>query len=356
MDESYTYLNDDQLHQLFDFCVPQQLDTVTVHLCIYDINTKCKVVSYTNSGEEKVISMPFLKYIVQQTDSNFIFPQFQLQCSDDNDTLLRNESLLRIMDILGLTQDVSNPSTNISKAFKGFVLCPSNKDVLAVYDFSILRTSFSQTNEIINLQKFKWCIVDDLVFEKHIYGLPIDPIIVSTFHRYHYLWKIKYHGREIDTPFALYNVKEDDNDIYTNEMSPTSTADTIFKYQSIVKIGETTDTYNHGDVIGEMHLFSATPVMQLTLAETLKLQRYAVFTTGCKYIVDEAFNTYMTEYTQKKGNVVWTTQEDTLKVSTDEDTDYDYVSVSSIYFIENKLFSKLMPLWGIRQPYRFEMI
>lgn len=349
MDESYTYLNDDQLHQLFDFCVPSQLDMVTVHICIYDINTKCKIVT----GEETEISMPFLKYIVQQTESNYIFPRFQLQCSDNNDTILRDESLLRILDVLGLSQDVNKPPEN---AFKGFVLCPTNKDVLAVYDFNALRASFSQNSEIINLQKYKWSIVDDLVFEKHIHGIPVDPIITSTFRSHKYLWTIKYNGREIDTPFALYNVKEDDHDIYTNEMSPLTTADTIFKSQSIVKIGEATDAYKHGDEIGDMHLFSAKPVMQLTPEETLKLQRYAVFTTGCKYIVDEVFNAYMSEYTRTTGTVAWTPLENTLKPSENEDTDHDYMSVSSIYFIEDKLFSKLVPIWGIRQPYRFEML
>jgi hypothetical protein len=41
---------------------------------------------------------------------------------------------------------------------------------------------------------------------------------------------------------------------------------------------------------------------------------------------------------------------------TKDEHEMENMMVSSLYFVEDKLFSTQTPLWGIRQPYRFEMI
>lgn len=371
MDASYTYLNNDELHQIFDYCVSSQPTTntnvYTVYLCIYDINRSCKVTTYNDSGIETETMMPFLKYIVRQVDTQYTFPSFQHTClsdSDENETDIINASFLRILDILGLSTDPTMNAMDVKTAFKGFV-AGTGSAVFTVFDFATLMTYFNQIQtqtQNIDISAYKWAVVDELVFEKRILGINVNPVISSTFARHPYLWNIKYNGREIDFPFCLLNVKPS-NDLYINEMSPFSQSDTIFKHQSIVKIGESEDEYKYGSIYGDMHLFSARPVRESTQQEHIQLQRYAVFTTGCKYVVDDGFNDYMKSRTQQMWNGLPTTN--TLNpISSTEETEDDTkdehemenMMVSSLYFVEDKLFSTQTPLWGIRQPYRFEMI
>lgn len=368
MDTSYTYLNNDELHQVFDYCVSSQSNTntnvYTVYLCIYNINTQCKVVSYDDSDKETETMMPFLKYIVRQVDTQYTFPSFQHTCSndsDENETAILNASFLRILDILGLTIDSTMNAMDIKVAFKGFV-SSSESCVFTVFDYAALMTYFTQTQtREIDISAYKWAIVDELVFEKRILGVQVDSIISTTFAKYPYLWNIKYKGRDIDFPFCLLNVKPYDG-TYINETSPFSQSDTIFKHQSIVKIGESEDEYKYGNIYGDMHLFSASPVRESTTQEYIQLQRYAVFTIGCKYVVDDGFNAYM-----KTRNEMWNPLPTNTPIppshenvqdedETKDEMEMENMMVSCIYFVEDKLFPTPVPLWGVRQPYRFEIL
>lgn len=376
MDVSYTYLDNDELHQIFDYCVSSPSNTNTnvysVYLCIYDINRNCKVVTYTETGTESETIMPFLKYIVRQTDTHYTFPSFQHACSndsEDNETIIINSCFLRILDILGLSTS-PDPTMNpldIKTAFKGFVRA-NETAVFAVFDFAKLMAYFTQIQShtySIDITGYKWAIVDELVFEKRVLGVIVDPVISSTFAKYSYLWNIKYRGREIDFPFCLLNVKSSDES-YINEPSPLSISDTVFKQKSIVKIGESDDKYKYGSVYGDMHLFSNKPVRETVPHEHMLLQRYAVFTIGAKYIVDDVFNTYMKSKTEQTGqtwnplpiteSLTQTQPSSEEEEDTKDEQEIENMMVSCIYFIEDKLFSAQVPLWGIRQPYRFEMV
>lgn len=375
MDASYTYLDNDELHQIFDYCISSPSNTNTnvysVYLCIYDINKNCKVITYNDVGTEIETMVPFIKYIVRQTDTHYTFPSFQHTCSNDsgdNETSIINSCFLRILDILGLspTTDPTVNSLDIKTAFKGFVHA-NETSVFAVFDFAKLMAFFTQiqshTQGGIDITGYKWAIVDELVFEKRVLGINVDPIISSTFAKHSYLWNIKYGGREIDFPFCLLYVKPDYAS-YINETSPFTISDTVFKHQSIVKIGESEDEYKYGSVYGDMHLFSNKPVQEMTQQEHMLLQRYAVFTIGCKYVVDDGFNTYMSLKAEQSGQAWNPLPVTALHITSTEDDETDAndeqemenMMVSCIYFVEDKLFSSQTPLWGIRQPYRFEMI
>ena len=383
--EEYSFLEDDPLHQLFDYCVSdtnQSVSALTVHICLYYINNHCKIIN--NKGEQ--ISMPFLKYIVQRSETNYIFPQFTYQCihnSEENDQKIRNEALTLIMNTFQFIIQIDDENTisEIQKAFKGFVLSSNKTELFMVYDYGVITKHFTKshtqtpniplgvetypnTPPILNRLQYKWAIVDELVFQKKIYHIPILPIISETFIQNPLLWNIKYsQTTDLDFPFSLYSVVTDENGSWINEKTPPSQEDFNMKKQSIVKIGEADDAYKYGDDYGNMYLFSPKPIYSTEANQIEYYQRYAVFTIGAKYVLDPTYHSSFIQHMEGQtggdpeigSQPILDTVGEVDTATQQEDKEIENMYVSSIYFVEDGLF-EAQPIWGIRELSRFELL
>jgi hypothetical protein len=351
--DEYTYLDDEPLHKHFDYCINSGENAHEIYICLYDIQYGCRVVDYgINGNEEKEIHMPFLKYLVIQ-ESNYTFPHFHFECiddSDENEQKVKNEAMIQILNMLNLKQNHEEASKilDLDKCFKGYVY--EQNVVLMVYDFMEILQLFGQQSQVQHLySKHMWAIVDELVFEKQILGKPIQSEICDLMVRNPLLWNIYYQGRELDFPFSLLYIHQKD-DVWQNEKMPTSAADVAMKMQSMVKIGEADDSYKYGDEYGELHLFASKPLYDTAPEDKKHYQRYAVFTIGAKYILDPNYHGDLMQANEMLGGDAQNVENENV-----EEEDIYKMSISSLYFVEDKLFGPLQ-VWGIRELSRFMII
>lgn len=367
----YSFLEDSPLHQLFDFCAPSN-SSPQIYICIYDINSNCKVIDYSQDKNGKEINVPFLKYAVIKGETQYDFPAFTFHCvenSDDNDIQVKNDALAHILDTFGLVptnMPLAPSAPALETAFKGYVPLVSSAaeggdGIMVVYDYSVIRTHFMRSPDgVLPQAKYVWAVVDELVFEKTIYGTPFNPLLSETLCRTPILWNIVSNGREIDFPFSLYSVKCDENGIWINERLPSTPEDIAMKKQSLVKIGEATDEYKYGDDYGDMYLFVSRPIHQATAEDVAAMARYAVFTSGAKYVLDETHHSALLQQREQLGGEIGASimeAEETKDPETQtEEMDIHNMSVSSLYFVEHKLFATPLPCWGIRKISYFELV
>jgi hypothetical protein len=348
----YTYLHDSPLSQVFDFCVPDQAGKVAipVYICIYQIVRSCSIEIQQNGALNK-ITMPFLKFLVEPKHNEMSFPSFEYLCdsssSENNDTLFRNTCLMRLLEIIGpKEQKDAGVETLYDAAFKGMIY--NDGALLVVFDYEIIQTHFVQPNT------HQWAIVDEIVFESSIAGVPMDSKIVAIFRKNELLWNIVYSGGYVDFPHILYSVVNTSNTgspVWKNELVEiaTTTEDAVFRKSSLM-IGQKTEDYVSGTVdgstYGDRYLFSVHPIVAENLPQC---KRYAVFVVGAKYILDKTFHA---KYMEQRGMAV----ESEPKVVSPEDDDNETLEdlVPTIYFVETSGAATLM--WGVRSVSQFEAI
>lgn len=393
MEHTYTFLNDDPLHKSFDICVGD-ISNVQIQLCMFDISTECSITVYDEiSQTQQSIPMPFLKYMLELSNNQFVFPQFTYSCinnsSEDNDAQFQTECITQLTSKLGLSQSGATVSPNtleLRNAFQGMVVRQST--VFVFYNYQIISQHFAPTpaSAIAGLPaelpvsppsttKFVWGIVDEVVFKKYILETPVDPAISKLFLDMDILWNIERDGGYIDLPFALHMVVETPDGKFENERQTTivaSQSSTVFDKPSVSKsIGKNTDAYVYGDIYGDMFLFSTTAIQP-----NMPRIRYAVYISGAKYVLDDnlhlAFKQYMQQETQNlpqtggNDDVInkdaypavenaMEDSEDTSDIEEDEleeEQTVNNMSVSAIYFVETQKLSS-QQLWGVRKETRF---
>jgi len=353
---------------------------------LFSINTACKMKVYGESDENvddaELITMPFLKFMVEKQDGidvKYDFPRFTYSCiAEDNTTHLQSEAFLALTNKLGLAQKPANQINNtasLEDAYQGFVLHNDklymffNYDLILQHFTTISPTTINNSNNALpassvaeiqatNVSEYTWAIVDELVFQKQCNHVPVEPSISQLFLDNPILWNIEYRGTYLDFPFCLYGVVENsENDTLMNEhRSVTQTIIPNTPHKLI--IGHTTDNYEFGNDFGEMYLFSNSTI----IPQDRESAKYAVFVSGVKYLINETqhanFFKYMeTEINNNLGNVTKTivggdddnTNNNEINVNEESEED-DNSEVHVIYFIEPKLNKQL---WGVRHAYRF---
>jgi len=391
--EQYYFLKDEPLHKDYDLC---SIDTPRQQcaLCVFSINSDCRMTVYSDTEEPDIIVMPFLKYLVEKVQSPeplFQFPQFTYTCIDtDNSVHLQSEALLAITTKLGLAQ-LSNPTPDtpaLETAYQGFLL--HDNILYMFYNYDILAQHFtpsapkapiptqpfvpaSQTTvpaTTTNTSAYTWGIIDELVFRRSIDGVKVDPAISTVFRANPVLWNIEYQGSILDFPFCLYGVEYSDTGEFVNEHSPTQSTNRATPYTvSKPSIGRATDLYVFGEEYGEMYLFSNSAIQP----NDTNCVKYAVFVSGCKYLTDNEKHGEFIQYMERETSAVIRggadrpfaggafgadlfgfgsdapSDEDTTS-DNDEEEENDYSEVPAIYFVEPKVEQQV---WGVRQPHRF---
>lgn len=392
--DEYLFLKDEPLHKDYDLCSP---DTSTQEcvLCIFSINAECSMKVYSDeTGDATPITMPFLKYLVEKTPTQVQFPQFMYTCVDtDNSTQLQNEAMVALTVKLGLTQTPTGPTSTVPQtptgpttgttvpqttpqtqtspletAYQGFIL--HDQVLYMFYNYDVILQHFSvisptQLNQIepTNTSAYGWAIVDELVFQRHVDGVPVINEIGDLFRANPILWNIEYQGTYLDFPFCLYGVEENNDHQFINETrQSTKQTTSVSPYvASKPTIGRATDTYVFGEEYGEMYLFSNTAI-----GSTTSLSKYAVFVSGCKYLLNtehhdtfmkymasvlppdahasDVSDTHLSEQSDKNG------EEEENGEGEEEKEEEDNSEISVIYFVEPSIQKQL---WGVRHTHRF---
>jgi|LauGreDrversion4_2_1035121.scaffolds.fasta_scaffold00982_4 hypothetical protein len=377
----YTFLEDEPFHLLFDMCVSGTNNTWSIHLCIVDVNTQCKIVAYSNSSVSEETQLPFIRYVLQHTLSNteepgagiLRFPTFSFECvnnTEENDQQIRNQALTHILQTFGWSPRPGSSPEEAAKAFRGFIPMKSEGCVMMVYDYRILRQHYQPMAEVSqNVPRRLWGIVDEVVFERAVLGVPIAPEICDTVRDTPLLWNIQYKGRDMDFPFSLLSVRYSyiDDEEWSNEKVSPYVEDRMMKQQSLVKIGSATDSYTYGGDYGDLYLFSAKPLYDTAPGDLLTYQRYAVFTVGAKYQLDEKQHSAIFAVREQLGGndigndiaELFGDADVDMGLDADADADADTKAnetiVPCLYFVETQLRHP-MPLWGIREISRFAVL
>ena len=230
---------------------------------------------------------------------------------------------------------------------------------MMVYDYRVLRQHYQPLAEVSqNVPRRIWGIVDEVVFERAVLGVPIVSSVCDTVRDTPVLWNIWYKGREMDFPFSLLSVRHsaEEGQQWTNEKASPFADDRMMKQQSLVKIGTATDAYTYGDDYGDLYLFSAKPLYDTAPGELLSYQRYAVFTMGAKYHLDEKHHSdILAVREQLGGDDIAEAIPDTDASVKAEEGEKELHIVPCLYFVEDKL-AHPMPVWGIREISRFTML
>ena len=365
----YTYLHDNPLSQVFDFCVPDHVGNVAipVYVCIYSIVRKCSI-ELEENGEMQHVAMPFLKFLMEHKSNEITFPSFEYICdnssSETNETLFRNMCLMRVLEIAGEKEQMNESASKFTpiydNAFKGMLY--HDNAVLVMFDYDALQTHFVQP------EQQSWAIVDEIVFNASVAGVPVDSRVVSIFRKNKLLWNIGYSGGYVEFPHVLYsvvNVSNSSTPSWKNEMTrttPGSPEEAAFRKSSLM-IGQKTDDYVCGSVdgskYGDRYLFSVYPIVAETLPQC---KRYAVFVVGANYVLDKTFHA---EYMAKRSVPTNPTRIDgddaatlgdsaTLGVGDSDNADTLYELIPAIYFVETTAAATLM--WGVRSYSQFTAI
>ena len=388
--ETYYYLKDEPLHKDYDLCSPETQEQKCA-IVLFSMNIDCRMKVYDSAGlNGELITMPFLKFMVERVSSPDIamqFPEFTYTCVDtDNSTQLETEAMLAITNKLGLAQRSAEEGTpTLETAYQGFVLHEDvlfmfyNYDVISQY-FTHNTTNTTNTTNITNITNnpnnpnlpnevpttntsaYTWAIVDELLFQRQVDGVPVANGITELFRSNPILWNIEYQGANLDYPFCLYGVEEGDttSPSLVNEHNNGNTnrqTNTPYTKQK-QSIGRATELYSLGEEYGEMYLFSNTTIQP----NDTNCVKYAVFVSGCKYVLDEikhnAFIEYMTTATHGMsapvygGGIMDYIDVGLDEVAVDEEKD-DHGEVSALYYVEPMVDKQI---WGVRHSHRFVVL
>jgi hypothetical protein len=304
------FLSDDELSQDFEFCVPD-IPSVKVFLAIYKINGTCYI---------ETTPMPFLKYMVEIGETA-TFPSFDFECSSMEEEKFKTELVMFLMQVLNIEDDSGDL---YERAFRGMVFNPDHKCLFIMIDYAKCNAPPTNTET--------WAIVDELVFERRVWNLPVDIPVSDTFRKNEILWTLP----NTEIPVSLYMIKEDQNGIYSTDLSPNTESPTLFMH------GDTIDTYKYADEYGDMYIFTQNPLLDDGTGSDRKYARYAVFTPGAKYLLEDQ---YHHDYLQSL-HIISNTNKD---VNAND-------AVSTIYFVEDKITKLPTQLWGMKDSSRFVRI
>ena len=308
------FLADTELSRDFDFCVPDILH-VKVFLAIYDI----MLIGATN---------PCLKYMVEIGETA-TFPSFEIACADDNPEHFKTEAVLFLMQVLNMGEESGDV---YERAFRGMVFNPEHKCVVAVFDYRECKSTQTHTKT--------WAVVDELVFERRVWNVPVDKAVSDTMRQNALLWTLP----NADPPISLYMIKETGEGVFATDVSPSAEAPTLFMH------GDTIDTYKYGDEYGDMYIFSQKPLFDDGTGSDRKYARYAVFAHGAKYLLEDQYHHAYLESLDAEED-----QESESGESEPEEEEEDEL-VDAIYFVEDKITKVPTQLWGIKESSRFVRI
>ncbi len=325
------FLSDNELSRDIDMCVSTpDLPAIKIYVGIFDIDGSCKI-----NGE----TMPFLKYVIEP-GSTITFPSIELACSEveSNDEYFKTETTLFLMQILGIKGQPSDP-TFYDQVFRGMVFNATHKCCLAMFDYRKCLTLLGDNSSEEGMVLLTWAIVDELVFERRVWNIPVDVAVSDTMRQNPVLWKLS-----VAFPFAEYMVKETESGVFTTDLSPNNNAPTLFQH------GDTIDSYKYGEEYGDVFIFTQKPLLDDGTGSDRKYARYAVFTDGAKYILEDQHHHEYLEYVSKK-NVGSHTSDYNADAG-----DVEVAAPDVIYFVEDRITRSPTQMWGVRESDRFVRI
>jgi hypothetical protein len=268
--DKYLYLHENVLHNEIDWCIPTSDKPFVVALCIVRMNRGASRVSY---NEERVVfdPTPFLQFVVEyhslaekspESPAMYMFPMMNYACLDnDNQSHFEETCISHAIDILKLEQIPNAPAVS---AYKGFVM--HHEIVFAVIDYDELAQQFQPSAD-----PPMFAIADELVLQKRILGIPVDPNVSSMLEEHPYMWTIESEGETIPVPLCLYHCCLSHNESYDETYS----SHPIYENAQSEHVKEQIDhpLYN------EMYVFSKQPLAGVDPlgATPAPYQRYAVF-------------------------------------------------------------------------------
>jgi hypothetical protein len=258
--EQYRYLEDNYLCRDFDECVEDSVSSCKVHICIFSMDSSS-------------CTMPFLKFRVHD-ESIVEFPSFQYDIPDKDSTEdFKCQVFEKFITELSLSipfQCSSIPQV-LDSLYRGikYIKIEGVDHVFAFFDYDAI-SSFGTPS------KGTWAIVDELLFERKMYGVKsVDNAIPTVFANDPLLWNIlDKNNNWIDFPFSVYAVKTkeeaDGKEVFVN----------LFGEEEEEEI----DCYGKEDEFGNRFCFSCEP-----LHHNLEgLKRYAAFTSHPVYLDDNS--------------------------------------------------------------------
>jgi hypothetical protein len=373
----FYYIGEDELTKIFGFCQPSLDISYQIHLCayVYDVcyiegeldspNTPPPETEMTesNSISDKLatynVYYPYIKYIMQKNEEGqYDFPRMTYTCPIINEPH-KDESSQTIEDaysldksaeqihfeseifnfLLSLFKEDTNIHSNhipIDKIYKGYIEY-TETDLFVFYEVTgLVNTLKPEYNE---------CIMDEILYKKKIYNVPIHPIVTDFFKQNFDLTSVRNENGDImPFPHQLYMCSYTEN-IYkslspthelqenmlsenattanaANSTNPTNKV-SLFSPFSFQKTNDIVDSMlepyraiEH-DVLGPCYLFTSELIHENEL-----VNRLPVFIVNCLYV------------------------EDILNEMTEEEKVHlknKLVKSCSVYYHENNL-----QLWGIR--------
>jgi len=253
----YLYLPDSPFHTNFQDAVGDSAETYTVYVGIYSITEAFAI-------DETAKKIPYLRFIsVRENDDDqmmYTFPHFE--CTGET---FDSEYTVFMMNLFEQTATNEIPFTPKHILVNGnmALVMFSFEDMAKAEMFSnhaIL--SLSDSSPVLNM---KWAIVDEIVFERNIMGVPFNTKISEFLFEHDSLWNIEYDRVYIDFPFSVYPVGEIDGQ--------------LVNINSDVKKN---DVYTLHDDYGDRYCFTYKP-----MGDTNEIIRYAIYTHETKYVVEQ---------------------------------------------------------------------
>jgi hypothetical protein len=332
MEPAYEYLADSRLTKTTD----DLPDHSVVYICLYSMPY-----TFVVDSESDTKKIPFLKFLLQKKDTQYTFPTFDFHIHEEKDADLsfRNQLLDQLVELFQLTlTPVASDLHDV--VFQGFVL--EDGKVFAICNFDALysqiqtaanpKAPFSTTNP----SQFpisdgnpdatmKWAITEEILYFRTVLGIPVDPIITSTFDTHDYLCNISFDDVYIQFPVSAYYVV--DGEVYTNDRIANA-EDAKNREESLLEYTTMLDNYLYANTYGDRYCFSHGPIDES--ADLSTYHRYAIYNYKTKYVIDD------------DAPIVGGGDED-------EETQLETMIIPTIYFIENSPRTKNKPvvMWGI---------
>jgi hypothetical protein len=207
--------------------------------------------------------IPYLKFLSIREGEGYTFPH--IECAPDKFDSEYTQYMMTLFEknVTGDTSEISpfTPEHVVIHDKTAIVLFPFEQMAKneMFRDDAIL--SLSDSTPALNM---KWAIVDEIVFERNIAGVPFDPKVTALFVEHDALWNIEYDEVYIDFPFSVYPVGEVDG-----------------KLANVSSEVRKTDMYAQHEDYGDRYCFSYQKI-----GEAKNPIRYAVYTYNTKYLVD----------------------------------------------------------------------
>ena len=253
---TYLYLHDPPYHKKFEDAVGDSTDTYTVYICVYSMQDAFTI-------DATAAKIPYLKFLSIREGDGYTFPH--IECAPDKFDSEYTQYMMTLFEknVTGDTSEISpfTPEHVVIHDKTAIVLFPFEQMAKneMFRDDAIL--SLSDSTPALNM---KWAIVDEIVFERNIAGVPFDPKVTALFVEHDALWNIEYDEVYIDFPFSVYPVGEVDG-----------------KLANVSSEVRKTDMYAQHEDYGDRYCFSYQKI-----GEAKDPIRYAVYTYNTKYLVD----------------------------------------------------------------------